>query len=1434
MRLLPKTHPLAAALIRLFSVLFFLADFTSAAGTVDLAWSANTENDIAGYKVLYGTTSGSYTQEQNVGLTPAATLTGLLPGTTYYCTVQAVTTAALYSPSSDEISFTVAQVTTPEISLELSPDALLADGQSSVDFGDISIQSTSSHTISVRNLGTATLSGLSLTLDGTDAASFGLSSNIPFALLTSPNGSFESELAGWTASGNVRVIQNAAATSGASLVEFNSAETQPNGLLTQTFATVAGTTYTLSFDAGVLSFNSNTQIIKTIVTGSGPLLSKSVTLTGPSDGSTRWSSQSFTFVADSSSTTLAFADLSTTSAAIDLRLDNVRVIAQSPQGAISITSLAPGASTTFDVTCKPSTVGKKSAAIHLTSNDADENPFDFSITASITGLPEISVRQSPAIELTDGAASVNFSNSVIGTRSAAETLIIQNTGTANLTNLAVTTDGAEVSEFVVGPLAKTSLAPGESTTLQVSFLPTTSGTKSAAIHIASNDADENPFDIALIGNGLAVPRISVFTPGGTSLINNATLPQGSVNLGTAGVSQVITVRNTGTGNLTGISLSMDGSNPADFLIEAPTTSALAPGSAVDFKITFKPTAAGERTAAIHIASNDSEHSPFNLQLTGGGIANPEIAVTLDDANSLVDGVSTAAFGNVNIGSIGTARTFTISNTGTAALTGILLATDGSTSDFIVSGISSATLAPGASTRFTIVFKPTAAGARSAAIHIASNDADENPFDIKLTGIGVAVPEIAIDQMDVGNLVSGSATIVFGNANIATTGAVKSFTVRNLGSASLTNLAITRDGANAADFAVDGLPNATLAPGASLTFQVVFKPTAAGARTAAIHITSNDADESPYHISLSGTGIAVPEISITRADNSELIDGSSTLTSGNVNLGSTGATQIITIRNTGTGNLTNLAISKNGAHASDFTVSAPAATLLAPGGSTTFTLTFTPSAPGARTAAIHIASNDADENLFDIKLEGIDGVVSVLAIGQSDGTWLARGETSADLGSAIRGSTSPAETFTLKNIGTAPLTGLQLVSSGEQSADFIVSPLPETTLAPGASTSFQVSFKPTAAGTRSATLQFFSDDRIDSAFKLVLSGTGIAIPEIAVSTLSAGNLTTGSAAVPFDGEVIDTKGDAQTFVIRNLGSAPLTNLAVSISGAHASDFKTTSLPKTTLDPGASASFKVFFTPSAAGARTATLQIASSDADESLFSISLSGTGIALPEISIKLNGGSNLVDDSAFLNFGSAALSRASGKKTLTITNLGTARLTRLSLLKNGLNGSDFTVSDLRVSSLAPGASTSVNVTFKPTTPGTRWATIHISSNDADEKSFDIVLTGKCRSSSASKRSTPIAKATAAPHTALSVSGIEVIDGKKYRTLTVTWPEGQRDMSRHIEVSSDLLTWSSGKKFTTVITHNSTTLKVRDNTPLTQNDKRYIRQTSHHRSPLDLH
>src|SRR4029079_988233 len=116
--------------------------------------------------------------------------------------------------------------------------------------------------------------------------------------------------------------------------------------------------------------------------------------------------------------------------------------------------------------------------------------------------------------------------------------------------------------------------------------------------------------------------------------------------------------------------------------------------------------------------------------------------------------------------------------------------------------------------------------------------------------------------------------------------------------------------------------------------------------------------------LTGSGLA-PEIVVEQPVETDLVDGSASVAFGAVQLGRNVA-RLFTIRNTGNADLTGLGITINGANAGDFSVTAsPTAPVPGPSGSTTFPVACTPAASGTRTAALHSASNDADENPFDI-------------------------------------------------------------------------------------------------------------------------------------------------------------------------------------------------------------------------------------------------------------------------------------------------------------------------------------------------------------------------------------------------------------------------------------------------------------------------------------
>ncbi|MEP2776553.1 MAG: choice-of-anchor D domain-containing protein [Luteolibacter sp.] len=123
--------------------------------------------------------------------------------------------------------------------------------------------------------------------------------------------------------------------------------------------------------------------------------------------------------------------------------------------------------------------------------------------------------------------------------------------------------------------------------------------------------------------------------------------------------------------------------------------------------------------------------------------------------------------------------------------------------------------------------------------------------------GTTAPEITLEQPFGTDLTDGSSTVDFGNLPLGG-GIMKTFTIRNIGSASLSIGAITVSGADAADFSVNTRATMVgLAAGGSASFTVTFKPSTLGIRSATLHLVNGDGDESSFDIALTGTGTDLP-------------------------------------------------------------------------------------------------------------------------------------------------------------------------------------------------------------------------------------------------------------------------------------------------------------------------------------------------------------------------------------------------------------------------------------------------------------------------------------------------------------------------------------------------------------------------------------------------
>jgi uncharacterized delta-60 repeat protein len=236
---------------------------------------------------------------------------------------------------------------------------------------------------------------------------------------------------------------------------------------------------------------------------------------------------------------------------------------------------------------------------------------------------------------------------------------------------------------------------------------------------------------------------------------------------------------------------------------------------------------------------------------------PDIAVVDEAANALTSEADTISITSSAIG-LPETHTFTIRNTGAAALENLAASVNGrDAARFSLGTLGATSLPPGGETTLTVTFTPDSANAARAFLEITSNDLDETPFVVNLGG--ALAPEIAVEHPPGTDLGSGSES----NFGVVTLGnpLARTFTIRNSGAVALDLGTITVTGTHASDFALDLTGTASsVASGGQTTLQVTFTPSAGGARNAVLTIPNNDPDENPFVLNLSGTGNTPPVFS----------------------------------------------------------------------------------------------------------------------------------------------------------------------------------------------------------------------------------------------------------------------------------------------------------------------------------------------------------------------------------------------------------------------------------------------------------------------------------------------------------------------------------------------------------------------------------------------
>ncbi len=455
----------------------------------------------------------------------------------------------------------------------------------------------------------------------------------------------------------------------------------------------------------------------------------------------------------------------------------------------------------------------------------------------------------------------------------------------------------------------------------------------------------------------------------------------------------------------------------------------------------------------------------------------------------------------------------------------------------------------------------------------------------------------------------------------------------------------------------------------------------------------------------------------------------------LNFGSVSVTYTIQNPGTATLNISNITIS--GAQASDFTVTSAIPTTIAPGASATFTVLFNPSATGVRNAMVIITSDDSDEASFDFAIRGTGTNAEANVTGNGvtivdgDTTPAAADHTAFGTTDILAGTIT--RTFTIQNAGTTTLTVGTPALSGTGAAQFSISTMPATSVAAGSSTTFSVTFNPSATGTQSAVITFTNNDGDENPYNFAISGVG-ADPEIVLTGnglgINDGDTTPATTDGTNFGSMTVVAGSViHSFTIHNAGSGtmPLTISGVTITGTNAADFTLTQSPTSPVAVNGQTTFQITFNPSGTGTRTATVNIANNDSNESPYDFAISGFGTQ-PEINVTGNGVSIVSGDatpalSDNTDFGTVSIENGSTLVTYTIQNTGVGAMTVGAITFSGVNAADFTLHTMPASSVAQSASTTFQVKFSPTTIGTKTATISIVNDDSNENPYTFAITG---------------------------------------------------------------------------------------------------------------
>jgi len=294
----------------------------------------------------------------------------------------------------------------------------------------------------------------------------------------------------------------------------------------------------------------------------------------------------------------------------------------------------------------------------------------------------------------------------------------------------------------------------------------------------------------------------------------------------------------------------------------------------------------------------------------------------------------------------------------------------------------------------------------------------------------------------------------------------------------------------------------------------------------------------------------------------------------------------------------------------------------------------------------------------------------------------------------------------------------------------------------------VTFTPTSAGPKTATLTMMDNDVSGSKQTVTLTATGT-------------NVTLSPSILSFGAQQVFMSGNAQMATLTNASSVPLTISSIQPNG----DYSQTNNCGTGLNPGASCNITVVFTPTTTGTRYGTVTITDSDGGSpQMLNLTGVGTMVTLAP---------------ATLNFPSQAIGSVSSAQTVTLTNIGSGTLTLANptfglpaIMLTGNNGGqpdtftkDFQQTNTCLSTLPSGMSCTISITFTPVLQGALAAQLFVWDSEGDSPQV-VNITGT--GSASTNNPVPLEAQSLSPRNAVpgSASVKMTVNGANFGTKSV--------------------------------------------------------------------